>query len=126
MTVQKSLVVEWRHAEGEGEPCYRCSDTGHTFIDLLDEVIPLLESDGITVKQTERLVQAGTRNRIYLNGRPLEELLDEAGRAQTYCHSTKWMMLEEARRAVIGPDGVACQEAPEILFRKSILKSLEE
>ena len=67
----------------------------------------------------------GEENRIFLNGRPLEELLDEAQQGQSYCHSTKWEYIDESRKEVAGPGGQVCQEAPELLFRKAILRALE-
>ena len=125
MDIMHSLEVEWRHEEGQKSPCYRSSDSGKTFFDLLDEVEPLLVSDGIEVTRSETLVPGGEGNHIFLNGQLLEILLDEAGTSQSYCQSTKWLQVEQSRQAVRNPDGEVYQQAPEILYRKAILRSLE-
>jgi hypothetical protein len=125
MDIMHSLEVEWRHEEGQKSPCYRCSDTGMTFFELLDEVEPLLISDGIEVTRSERLVPWGEGNHIILNEKLLEGLLDDAGISQSYCQSTKWLHIEQSRQAVRDPDGTVWQQAPEILYRKAILRSLE-
>lgn len=125
MDIMHSLEVEWRHEEGQKSPCYRCSDTGKTFFDLIDEIEPLLVSDGIEVERSETVVTGGEGNHIYLNGRLLDDLLDAAGRSQSYCQSTKWLQVEQSRQAVREQDGTVCQQAPEILYRKAVLRSLE-
>ncbi|KQC04050.1 MAG: hypothetical protein APR55_06560 [Methanolinea sp. SDB] len=125
MEIIHSLNLQWRHGKDQTKPCYRCSDTGKDFLDLLKEVTAILESDGIRVAVYEKTAVAGEENRIFLNGRPLEDLLDEAEQGQSYCHSTKWEYIDESRKEVTGPGGQVCQEAPELLFRKAILRALE-
>ncbi|HPJ73431.1 MAG: DUF2703 domain-containing protein [Methanoregulaceae archaeon] len=125
MEIMRTLEVQWTHKTGQTKSCYLCSDTGRDFLELLRDVTPILESDGIRVAVSEKATMGGEENRIFLNGRPLEELLDEAQQGQSYCHSTKWEYIDESRKEVAGPGGQVCQEAPELLFRKAILRALE-
>lgn len=122
--IRRCLEVEWIHEEGTQAPCYICSDTEKTFFELLDEVTPLLEADGISVIRSERTVP-GCPNTICLNGKHLLDLIDLAEQGQRYCKSTKWHQAEITRQSVIGADGIMCHHAPEILYRKAILYSLE-
>jgi hypothetical protein len=125
MEIMRTLEVQWTHKPGQTKSCYRCSDTGGDFLELLRDVTPILESDGIRVAVSEKATMGGEENRIFLNGRPLEDLLDEAQQGQSYCHSTKWEYIDESRKEVAGPGGQVRQEAPELLFRKAILRALE-
>jgi len=125
MEIMHSLEVEWRHGEGQTPPSYHCTDTDRNFFELLEEITPILESDGIRVVISEKTTADREGSGIFLNGRLLEELLDEAAQSQTYCHSTKWDSVEESRQVVPGPGGTICQEASEILFRKATLRALE-
>jgi hypothetical protein len=125
--MKKTLLIEWKHARGNAETCIRSADTGKTFPQIIDEIRPLLEGDGISV-QVNRLDLSGeqTRDIVLLNSIPLEDLIAMAGSGQTYCRSTKCMQVgEDYPRFIATSEGI-CMEAPEILFRKAVLLALEE
>jgi len=123
---RSELVVNWEHSSGSSPPCYRAYDTDKSFSLLLEEIAPLMSRDGITIANTETVVQEPGRNRILLNGMVLEDLLTGVGDAQDYCRTSRCMATGEAYRHVVRKDGTPCDEAPEIYFRKAILFALEE
>jgi len=129
MGMQRTLEMVWRHSEGQAGPCMRCTDTGKTFLELLKELLPVFDDEGIRLDFREELVPPGTAvpiNFLRLNGIPLHVLLSRAAEGEEYCHASKCMPLKNIHRQVRGPDGITCDEAPEMIARKAILLALEE
>lgn len=123
---RSELVVTWEHGVGAREPCYRAYDTAKPFSQVLEEISPLMNEDGISIVHEENVVLEQGRNRILLNGIVLEDLLAGVGAAQDYCRASRCMVTGEEYRHIIRSDGTPCDEAPEIFFRKAILFALEE
>lgn len=127
--MKQTLEMVWRHSEGQAGPCMRCTDTGKTFLELLKELLPVFDDEGIRLDFREELVPPGTAvpiNHLRLNGIPLHVLLSRAAEGEEYCHASKCMPLKNFHRQVRGPDGITCDEAPEMIVRKAILLALEE
>jgi|WetSurMetagenome_2_1015567.scaffolds.fasta_scaffold21109_5 hypothetical protein len=125
--MKRTLLIEWKHAPGNGETCIRSTDTGKTFQQIIDEVRPLLERDGISLQVNRQVLPVGhPRDIILLNGILLEELIAMAGSGQSYCRSTKCMQVQEDYPHFVTTSEGICMEAPEILFRKSVLLALED
>jgi len=125
----RSLIVTWIPRPGEPHPCAICSDSGLSFLELLSSVRPLLEEDSIPVTLIENLLSPGflmEEGGFLLNGRSLEELLLESDRAQFLCHSSRCQPYVSGVNITRDERGIRCIRAPEILFRKAILLSLEE
>jgi hypothetical protein len=125
--MKRTLLIEWKHARESAETCIRSTDTGNTLQQIIDEIRPLLERDGISV-QVNRLVLPGehTRDIVLLNSIPLETLIAMAGSGQAYCRSTKCLQVQEDYPRFVARSEGICMEAPEILFRKAVLLALEE
>jgi hypothetical protein len=124
--MKKELLVRFPVPGSPGYPCYRCSDTGKDFFSLLDELTPLLISDGTTVSYSGFTPENDENSPVRLNGRSLESLLEQAEQSQDYCQLSRCMMHTGTRRLVVNANGPACHEAPEILFRKAVLIALED
>ena len=126
--MRRTLTVTWRPRTSDPPPCAVCSDSGLAFLELLSSVIPVLERDGIGVVFGKDLSgpEASTDDRgFFLNDRPLEDLLRECDRAQFICHSSRCQAFVPAVEIVRDEQGARCIRAPEMLFRKAILLSLE-
>lgn len=127
--MERILEVSWRHTPDQGEPCLTCTDTKRSFAGLLEELIPAFREDGISVRFSEIRVE-GTgnvpENEVLLNGIPISSLLAYAAVGEEYCHAAKCMPAAHIHRHFPGPGGVPCDEAPEILFRKSIVLSFDD
>ena len=127
--VKQILSVTWPYVPGGEIPCVLCSDTGLTFPDLFSSIRPLLERDGILVSWKE-IPHASSQDPgdtgFMLNGRSLEDLVREADRAQFLCHSSKCQPFHSSVEITRNDKGMRCLTAPEILFRKAILASMEE
>jgi len=126
--VERTLTVLWRHSGDQHEPSFFCTDTRRSFFALLEELIPVFRDEGIILAFKEETVSPdiGRRvNTVDLNGISLSLLLSRAAEGEEYCHASKCMPVRDLFHQVPGPGGIVCGEAPEILFRKAILLSLE-
>jgi hypothetical protein len=125
--MKRTLLIEWKHVHGIPETCIRSSDSEKTLQQLIDDIRPLLERDGISV-HVDRSDLSGEHPRdvVALNGIPLESLIATAGSGQSYCRSTKCMQVQEDYPRFVTTSQGICMEAPEILFRKAVLLALEE
>ena len=127
--MKRTLSVTWRHTGDQETPCLRCSDTGRSFSDLLELLIPAFDSEGIVLEFMEELVPGDAdlpENAVLLNGIPISPLLSYAARGEEYCHASRCRPPEHIHRRFPDESGVMCDEAPEILFRKAILLALDE
>jgi len=126
--MERTLKVIWRHTGDQHEPCFSCTDTGKSFLGLLEYLRPVFREEDITLAYTEEIVQPdkGMRvNTLELNGISLSLLLSRAAEGEKYCHASKCMPSRDLYRATPGPGGIVCEEAPELFFRKAILLALE-
>jgi hypothetical protein len=127
--MDRILEVTWRHTPGQSEPCLSCSDSGKTFSELLEDLIPAFQEDGISVRFKNELLEGPDRpaeSLVLLNGIPISSLLSHAAAGEEYCHASKCMPVQHIHRHYPGPGGIPCDEAPEILFRKAIVLSFDE
>lgn len=122
------LSVTWRHTPDQASPCVTCSDTGRTFRELLEELLPAFREEGISVRFSEERIEPGGQpeNLLLLNGIAISPLLSHAAQGEEYCQASKCMPPAHLHRHYPGPGGVPCDEAPEILVRKAIVLSLDQ
>lgn len=126
--MDRTLTIHWRHSPDQPGPCLSCSDTKKTFMELLQELLPVFKDEEIQFVFHEETIPRGEgakQNTVELNGIPLELLLLHAAEGEEYCHASKCLPIRNLYRQIPGPDGIICGEAPEILFRKAILLALE-
>ena len=86
----KKLRLEWRHYAKVGATCERCSSTGTTISELLNELAGELKAKGITVTFIETLLPEeamAQSNLILLNGVPIEDVLEDARASENSCQS---------------------------------------
>lgn len=121
------LEVTWRHTPDQASPCLTCSDTGRSFSELLEVLLPAFREEGISVRFSDKTVDPGgpPENLLLLNGIAIGPLLSHAAQGEEYCHTSKCMPPAHLHRHYPGPEGIPCDEAPEILVRKAIVLSLD-
>lgn len=117
------FVLLWRRVGAA--PCpYRSSDTGRSLPDLLGEILPLLEENGVSVQV--RVEQTDGSPGVWFNGAPLADLIDEAAGAQRYCTGPSRMEALGRPQAADEVDVRSGVVVPEIVFRKAVLLALED
>jgi len=121
--MKNRLTIYWRRA-GEAPCPYRSVDTGRTLPDLLREIVPLLEENGVSVEV--KVEKADENTGVWFNGIPLADLIEEAAGAQRYCTGPS-RMEELGHPEIAYEEGVRSGCAvPEIIFRKAVLLALED
>lgn len=123
----KRLDIEWRHYANTGETCLRCSATGKTLKEVVEDLRQELESQGVRITFTETNLpkeELAQSNIILINGVPLEELLKGAEVSESACHSCSCLTGTEALCRTIEYEGTSYEEIPEELIRESAYKAL--
>jgi len=99
-----TLVVEWRHIGRDIEnTCERCGETGKVVMDVVEQIRPILEEEGITVRFVETVLEneaIAESNSILFNGVPLEDLIKGIEVTSTPCTSCA---------CITGQDGAECR-----------------
>jgi len=127
--MKRTLSILWRHTVDQEAPCITCSDTGRSFSELLELLIPAFDEEGINLDFREERIpgDAGiSENTVLLNDIPIGPLLTYAAQGEEYCHASRCRPPEHIHRRFPNASGVMCDEAPEILFRKAILLALDD
>jgi hypothetical protein len=127
--MKRTLSVLWRHTVDQEAPCITCSDTGRSFSDLLELLIPAFDEEGMDLDFRDELIPGDTgmpENTVLLNGIPIGPLLTYAAQGEEYCHASRCRPPGHIHRRFPDASGVMCDEAPEILFRKAILLALDD
>ncbi len=119
----KELRIEWRHYAKDGATCERCSSTGTTLSELLNELAGELKAKGITVTFTETLLPEeamAQSNLILLNRMPLEDVLAGARVSESSCSSCSCLTGKDTSCRTVEHEGVVYEDIPADLIRKAV------
>ena len=86
----ETLEIEWRHFDKEGNTCDRCSDTGQALYKVVAELSEECRPYGWDIKFRETNLtqnEISESNIILLNGKPIEDILQNAVAAESHCQS---------------------------------------
>ena len=86
----KSLHLEWKHLDVNGQTCRRCADTGDAVLQVVADLIEELRPQGIEVALTETKLskeEVSQSNSLFFNGRSLEEVLPDLTVSDNPCSS---------------------------------------
>lgn len=127
--VEQELVVEWRHIGRDIEnTCERCGETGRAVMDVIEEIRPILEEEGITVRVVETPLEnaaIGESNSILFNGMPLEDLIEGMEVTSTPCASCACITgQDDATCRAVEYDGERYESTPPELIARAVLKAL--
>ena len=86
----KTLKIEWRHLDKEGNTCIRCSDTGETLQKVVAELAEECKPYGWDIKFIETKLtvkEISESNIILINDKPIEKILPNAAVGESHCQS---------------------------------------
>jgi hypothetical protein len=86
----KTLEIEWKHLDKEGNTCIRCTDTGEALEQVIGKLVQECMPCGwnIRFKQTKLTEKDISESNIILfNGKPIEEVLPTAAASESHCQS---------------------------------------
>ena len=118
----RELRIEWRHYVKGGATCLRCSATGKTLEEVIEELRAELKPRDITITFTETLLTEGQipeSNMILFNDVPLESLLPGATASENLCASCACLTGTETSCRTVEYEGTTYEEIPEELIRKA-------
>jgi uncharacterized membrane protein len=118
----KQLTIEWRHLDEKGDTCLRCSKTGKTLSQVINDLRKELKKNGIVIRFKETKLsksKLAQSNMILFNGVPLEEILPGAKNSQSHCQSCCELIGKNVQCRSIQYNGKMYEEIPEELIRKA-------
>lgn len=122
----KTLKIEWRHLDVEGETCNRCYDTGENLNQEVKRLNRALQSHGIQVEWFETKLddtQISQSNTILFNGVPIEDILDIEV-SKNYCDSCTDLLGTDTYCRTITFEGNEYEDIPAKAIRQAAFKVL--
>lgn len=117
LTAVRSLRIEWRHLDQQGETCQRCAQTGQAIERVMARLADELSQLGIDVTFEETPLgkdDVAESNTILFNGTPVEELLPGAARAiDSDCPSCSDLIGQDTCCRAVEYQGITFEEIPE-------------
>lgn len=122
----KTLKIEWKHLDVEGETCNRCYDTGENLNQEVKRLNRALQPQGIEVEWFETKLddtKIPQSNTILFNGVPIEDILNIEV-SQNYCDSCTALLGNETYCRTIRYEGEEYEDIPAKAIRQAALKVL--
>jgi hypothetical protein len=121
----KTVTIEWKHLDQEGETCERCATTGKGIVELVRQLQAECAPKGVEIRFAETTLTAaeiGQSNLILINGAPLEMLLPQACAASSPCCSCGELTGKEESCRTIVWQGETHEAIPPALIRQAICR----
>lgn len=122
----KTLKIEWRHLDVQGETCDRCYDTGENLANEVKRLKRALEPQGLSIELTETKLddsQIPQSNTILFNGVPIEDILDIEV-SENYCESCTALLGKETYCRAVKYDGNEYDDIPAKAIRQAAYRVL--
>lgn len=122
----KTLKIEWKHLDVEGETCNRCYDTGENLNQEVKRLNRLLQPQGIDVEWFETKLddtQIPQSNMLLFNGVPIEDILDIKV-SENYCDSCAALLGTDTYCRTITYEGNEYEDIPAKAIRHAALTVL--
>ncbi|MFH5836793.1 DUF2703 domain-containing protein [Proteiniclasticum sp. C24MP] len=122
----KTLNIEWRHLDVDGETCDRCYDTGENLHAEVKRLNRKLESEGVKIEWTDTKLNGSAlmhSNTILFDGMPMEEILDISV-SENYCASCSTLLKQESYCRSVFYDGAEYEDIPAKAIREAVYKVL--
>lgn len=122
----KTLKIEWKHLDVEGETCDRCYDTGENLINEVKRLKRALAPQGIEVELIETRLddtQIPQSNIILFNGVPIEDILNIKVSAN-YCDSCTTLLGNTTYCRTVIYEGSEYEDIPAKAIRHAAFKIL--
>jgi len=123
----KQLHIEWKHYEKEGQSCERCSATGKTLYEVIQDLRQELGERNVQIDFTETVLSESgisESNTILINGQTLEEILQYTA-STSNCPSCSCLTGKETTCKTLVHDDATYEEIPEELIRTAVFQVLD-
>jgi Domain of unknown function (DUF2703) len=115
----KTLTIEWKHLDRDGETCDRCGDTGRALRRTVQAMRRQCRASGIVIKFRETKLPARRlkeSNTILFNGVPLETALGDANVRANACGSCSTLVGQAAECRTVRRRGKTYEAIPDALI----------
>ena len=122
----KTLKIEWRHIDVDGETCDRCYDTGENLNAEVTRLNRKLETKGVRVEWFETKLngdQVPQSNTILFNGVPIEDII-HIKVDENYCDSCTELLGNETYCRTVFYEGIEYEDIPAKAIREATYKVL--
>ena len=120
----KTLEIEWRHLDKDGNTCIRCSDTGDALNDVVGRLAEECKPCGWDIKFRETKLsekEISESNIILFNGKPIEQILPEAKTSESHCESCcKFTDIPSTSCRTVEFGGTSYEGIPSSLIRQAV------
>jgi len=123
----KTLIIEWKHLDVEGDTCDRCYDTGENLTQEIKRLNRALQPKGIVVEFTETKLngtQVPESNVVLFNGVSIEDILDIKV-SKNYCDSCTALLGTDTYCRTITFEGNEYEDIPAKAIRQAAYKILD-
>lgn len=124
----KKLNIEWRHYEKEDQTCDRCSATGKTLHEVVQDLRDELAGQAILIELSETILsesEIGESNMILINAVALEDILDSASTSSSDCPSCACLTGKKTSCRTVVHEGTSYEKIPEELIRNAVFRVLQ-
>ncbi len=124
-TMVVTLDLVWEHRGGQDDLPYIASDTGKGLSQLLQELGPAFEKEGISLSFHDSVLSGDTGGepRLLVNGRSFDDVLLEVAGEQRLCEGRRWEMGLPVILPTVLLHDVPYTSVPELLLRKALLRA---
>lgn len=122
----KTLKIEWRHLDVQGETCDRCYDTGENLANEVKRLKRALGPQGIEIVLTETKLDDShipQSNTILFNDVPIEDILDISV-SENFCESCTSLLGHKTYCRTVVFDGNEYEDIPAKAIRQAAYKTL--
>ena len=120
-----NLDMLWEHYRDQADLPYIASDTGKLLSQLLKDLVPAFEKEGITLSLHDRVLEPGSQEKpgLLINGRLFGDVLLEVAGEQRECEGRRWEMSLPISFPAVSLYNVPYTSVPELLLRKALLRA---
>lgn len=122
----KTLVIEWKHLDVEGETCDRCYDTGENLANEVKRLNRALKPRDVEVKWIETKLGADAipeSNSLLFDGIAIEDII-EIEVLENFCESCSALMGSDTYCRAVKFEGELYEDIPAKAIRKAAYKVL--
>lgn len=123
----RTVTIEWRHLDVEGDTCERCFETGETLKAEVTRLNQALKSYDVHVEWFETKLDAANieqSNMILINGRSIETII-QVKVEENYCGSCTDLVGGTSYCRSIVYCGKSYDDVPAFAIRDAVYKVLE-
>ena len=122
----KTLHIEWKHLDKDGETCKRCEETGATLRKVIDDLTGELAARDIRIMFTETRLserEIPQSNSILFNGVPFEDLLPGVRVIDNHCASCSDLCGQGTSCRAVRVGNITYEAIPEFMIRQAALQA---